>query len=101
MPTTSTGLSLFFIPFALFGLLIYGLIFFCVWKFYQMLSKINNNIASINANLIGIRISGMGTPERVAGPPSSRIRQCPFCGLTVLPTGEGRCPSCQKPMGSL
>jgi hypothetical protein len=30
-----------------FGLVVYGIIFFCVWKFYQMLSKINDNIAGI------------------------------------------------------
>jgi len=29
------------------GILFCGGIFFCVWKFYQVLSKINDNIAGI------------------------------------------------------
>lgn len=30
------------------GLAFYGVIFFCIWKFYQVLSKINGNIARIS-----------------------------------------------------
>jgi hypothetical protein len=40
------------IPILLFGLLFYGVIFFCIWKFYQMLSKINDNIAGIRLALV-------------------------------------------------
>ena len=35
------------LPIAFVGILFYGGIFFCVWKFYQVLSKINDNIAGI------------------------------------------------------
>jgi uncharacterized membrane protein len=30
-----------------FGLVVYCVVFFCVWKFYQILSKINDNVAGI------------------------------------------------------
>jgi hypothetical protein len=36
-----------FVPMALVGLLFYGAIFFCIWKFYQLLSKIDDNLAGI------------------------------------------------------
>jgi hypothetical protein len=108
MPITSTGFSpFFFVPFALIGLLFYGLIFFCIWKFYQMLSRINDNIAGINANMAGIRLSA-AVSERMAAHASSdaaeantpplKVQQCPGCGLRVIPTAEGRCPSCQTPI---
>jgi hypothetical protein len=42
-------------PVLLLGLFLYGLmffvIFFVVWKFYQILSKINDNIAGIRQAL--------------------------------------------------
>ena len=46
---SSIGLPefLFIIPFAVIGLLFYSVLFFCIWKFYQMLSKINDNLAGI------------------------------------------------------
>ena len=108
MPINSTSAlpQLFaFVPFILLGFLFYGLIFYCIWKFYQLLSKINDNIARINDNIAGIRRSGLETSERMAGPASSdaakhntpqkEVQQCPSCGLRVLPTADGRCPSCQ------
>jgi hypothetical protein len=30
-----------------FGVALYGVVLYCVWKFYQILSKINDNIAGI------------------------------------------------------
>ncbi|HEY9141501.1 MAG TPA: hypothetical protein VIN93_11450 [Bryobacteraceae bacterium] len=42
-----TGFALSMIPFALLGLLYYAAVIFCVWKFYQMVSKINDNLAGI------------------------------------------------------
>jgi len=46
---TTIGLQELFalVPIALLGLLFYGLVFFCIWKFYAMLSKINDNMAGI------------------------------------------------------
>ncbi|MGB9455790.1 MAG: hypothetical protein WCB12_07085 [Bryobacteraceae bacterium] len=35
------------IPIALLGLLYYAAVIFCVWKFYQMVSRINDNLAGI------------------------------------------------------
>jgi hypothetical protein len=32
---------------ACFIVVVYGIPIFCIWKFYQMLSKINDNIAGI------------------------------------------------------
>jgi hypothetical protein len=46
MPPTNTYQLFAFFPIIL-ALLFYGLIFFCIWKFYQMLSNINNNLAGI------------------------------------------------------
>jgi|HubBroStandDraft_4_1064222.scaffolds.fasta_scaffold107069_2 hypothetical protein len=43
------------IPMLFFGLLLYGLMFFgiiyVVWKFYRILSKINDNIAGVKQAL--------------------------------------------------
>jgi hypothetical protein len=91
----------------LLGLLYYGLIFFCVWKFYQVLSNINDNLAGINRTIAGLGRFGTEASERMSGPASPdaanhdtplRAQQCPGCGLRVLPTAEGRCPSCQTPI---
>jgi hypothetical protein len=49
------------IPIALLGT-IYGFIFYCVWKFYQMLSKINDNIAGIRQALVRNDASQPGQP---------------------------------------
>jgi hypothetical protein len=46
MPGNSFG-PLTLIPVALLGLLYYAAVIFCVWKFYQMISKINDNLAGI------------------------------------------------------
>ena len=40
-----------FLSTALLGLLFYGAIFFCVWKFYELVSKINDNLAGIREAL--------------------------------------------------
>ena len=32
---------------AVMGLLICGVVFFCIWKFYKMLSKMNDNLVGI------------------------------------------------------
>jgi hypothetical protein len=95
------------IPIVLLGLLYYGLILFCIVKFYQMLSSINDNLAGINRTIAGIAGSRAEGSERMSAPASTvatnhdrplRAQQCPACGLRVLPTAEGRCPSCQKPI---
>ena len=39
------------LPELLIGLVFPGLIVFCLWKFYQLLSKINDNIAGIRQAL--------------------------------------------------
>ena len=41
-----------FVPIALLWLRYYAVIFFCIWKFWQMLSKINDNIAGIRLALV-------------------------------------------------
>jgi hypothetical protein len=41
-----------FVPIALLWLRYYAVIFFCIWKFWQMLSKINDNIAGIRPSLV-------------------------------------------------
>jgi hypothetical protein len=46
---TTVGLA--FVPIVFFGIIFYGAIFFCVWKFYQILSKINDNITGIRQAL--------------------------------------------------
>jgi hypothetical protein len=46
------SLALTMIPAVLVGLLYYVVLFFCVWKFYQMLSRINNNLAGIRQALV-------------------------------------------------
>ena len=42
-------------PFLFFSLLLYGVMFFAIcviiWRFYQILSKINDNIAGIRQTL--------------------------------------------------
>jgi hypothetical protein len=49
------------LTFGFFGLVVYAIIFFCVWKFYQILSKINDNI-------VGIRIAvERSSPEQRTG----------------------------------
>jgi len=101
------GFGFAVIPFVLLGLLYYVFVLFCIWKFYQMLSSINDNLAGINRTIAGIARSSAEGSERTSGPASSnatnydrplKALQCPSCGLRVLPTAEGRCPSCQKPM---
>jgi len=39
--------SFLMVPALLYGALYIVAVFFCVWKFYQMLSKINDNLAGI------------------------------------------------------
>lgn len=39
------------LPAAIFGLLYYGLIVFCIWKFYQLLSSINESLRGIRRAL--------------------------------------------------
>lgn len=41
------------------GLAFYGVIFFSLWKFYQMFSKINENIAGIRRTLEMNRTSNL------------------------------------------
>ena len=41
------GVTFFLIPAALYGLLAGVVVFFTVWKFYRMLSSINENLAGI------------------------------------------------------
>lgn len=107
MPSMSmAGLGFAVIPFVLLGLLYYAFVLFCIWKFYQMLSSINDNLAGINRTIAGIARSRAEGSDRTSAPASTatnydrplRAQQCPACGLRVLPTAEGRCPSCQKPM---
>ena len=40
-----------FLPVAILLALFYGLIFFCIWKFYQVLSRINENLVGIRQAL--------------------------------------------------
>jgi hypothetical protein len=85
---------------AVLGGLYYAFVIFCIWKFYQILCRINDNLAGINENIIGLRRAGIEDSERTSGPASSDVRAqpCPGCGLKVLPTAAGRCPSCQVPI---
>jgi hypothetical protein len=53
-----------FIPAILLGLLFYGLVFFCIWKFYEMLSKINDNIAGIRQALNRNASNPPAAPDR-------------------------------------
>ena len=78
----------------LLGLTYYGILFYCVWKFYQILSRINDNIAAIHVSMAGsVRSAASPAPPR-----PTRIQQCPGCGLKVVPTVEGLCPSCHVAM---
>ena len=104
MPSVSMpGLGFAMIPLLLLGLLYYAFVLFCIWKFYQMLSSINDNLAGINRTIAGIARSGAEGSAPASSATTNydrplRALQCPACGLRVLPTAEGRCPSCQKPM---
>jgi hypothetical protein len=51
-------------PFAILGILYYGVLFFCIWLFYPMLSKINDNLAAIHR---AIGRSDVQRSERQAG----------------------------------
>jgi len=51
------------IPFTLFGFLPLALIVFAIWKFYQVLSKINDNLGEIKQAIAGIPARG---PEESA-----------------------------------
>jgi len=43
---------------AVVGLGFYGLIIFVIWKFYQILSKINDNLGEIKQAIAGNPVSG-------------------------------------------
>jgi hypothetical protein len=54
-----TGSSLQIVPFAIVVAL-YGLIPFCIWKFYQILSKINDNLDGIKQAITEASARGPG-----------------------------------------
>jgi hypothetical protein len=51
MTTVGPQFLLAFVPMVLMGLLFYGAIFYCLWKFYQKLSQMNDNLAGIRRAL--------------------------------------------------
>lgn len=73
------------------GVAYYGILIYVVWKFYQMLSKINDNVVAIG----GMRGMPSAVAPAAAGPATqTKIQVCGNCGLRVMPTVEGLCPSC-------
>jgi len=46
------------IPITLFGFLPLALTVFVIWKFYQVLSKINDNLGEIKQAIAGIPVRG-------------------------------------------
>jgi hypothetical protein len=61
----SIGLSELFVL-----LLLWGIPIFCIWKFYQMLSKINDNVAGIRRAVERNRLHHLQSPswDRQADP---------------------------------
>jgi hypothetical protein len=49
-----------FAPALLIGFVYYAVVIFCVWKFYQMLSRINGNLAQIKLAIDGVRVKADG-----------------------------------------
>jgi len=44
------------IPAFLFGLIYFAVVIFCVWKFYQILSRMNDNLGRIKQAIDGTRV---------------------------------------------
>jgi hypothetical protein len=78
------GIPSEFFPIALIGLLQYGFLCFCIWKFYQMLGKINDNIAGVRQAIE--RTELRGSSASTATTPTSLT--CPSCGLVNPPSAQ-------------
>ena len=48
--------ALTMIPAFLFGLIYFAVVIFCVWKFYQILSRMNDNFGRIKQAIDGTRV---------------------------------------------
>jgi len=73
------------VEFLILPLLIYGALFFCVWKFYQVLTRINDNIAGIKRAL-----DERGVAIAPTSPVAADAVKCPACGL-VNPASAQLC----------
>ncbi|MGA2594206.1 MAG: hypothetical protein ABSH32_30260 [Bryobacteraceae bacterium] len=57
------------IPNVLIAIGVYGIIFCVIWKFYQILSKINDNLGGIKQAIAGIPVRG----REDQGPPRAEV----------------------------